>query len=194
MGYRADKLVIDARTDGHTQTDAGNDNTRRPKLASHKHVLMLLANNTSAKYGTQFCGLNKLFKIPWRWINKFTGFPWVCETIPYPNKVSYRVLQMPSSYLFSVYFYVTSYYLSLSKMQLLLQPSQWRKSTECHQTDVVTAISRDTQNQRYFFVSYMKLFWLIVISIPLYNLCSIDGNGLSKSNNVLCTWQYTGLR
>ena len=40
--YRADKLVIDARTDGradghtYTQTDAGNDNTRRPKLASGK--------------------------------------------------------------------------------------------------------------------------------------------------------------
>ena len=38
MSYRADKLVIDARTDTHTQTDAGNDNTRRPKLASGKKM------------------------------------------------------------------------------------------------------------------------------------------------------------
>ena len=37
MSYRADKLVIDARTDTHTQTDAGNDNTQRPKLASGKN-------------------------------------------------------------------------------------------------------------------------------------------------------------
>ena len=36
MSYRADKRVIDAPTDRHTQTDAGNDNTRRPKLASGK--------------------------------------------------------------------------------------------------------------------------------------------------------------
>ena len=32
MSYRADKPVIDTHTHGHT--DAGNDNTRRPKLAS----------------------------------------------------------------------------------------------------------------------------------------------------------------
>ena len=40
MSYRADKHVInahrDGRTDGHRQTDAGNDNTRRPKLAQGK--------------------------------------------------------------------------------------------------------------------------------------------------------------
>ena len=35
MSHHADKLVIDARMD--TQTDAGNDNTRRPKLASGKN-------------------------------------------------------------------------------------------------------------------------------------------------------------
>ena len=35
MSYRADKLVIDAETD--TQTDAGDDNTRGPKLASGKN-------------------------------------------------------------------------------------------------------------------------------------------------------------
>ena len=34
MRYRADKLVIDGRTDTHIHT--GNDNTRRPKLASGK--------------------------------------------------------------------------------------------------------------------------------------------------------------
>ena len=38
MSYRADKLVIDARTDTHTRThtDAGNDNTGSRKLASGK--------------------------------------------------------------------------------------------------------------------------------------------------------------
>ena len=38
MRYRADKQVVTAHTDGHTdrQTDAGNDNTRMPKLASDK--------------------------------------------------------------------------------------------------------------------------------------------------------------
>ena len=44
MSCRADKLVIDARTDGwtdtHTQTDAGNDNTRRPKMASGKNDMI----------------------------------------------------------------------------------------------------------------------------------------------------------
>ena len=37
MSYHADKLMIDARTDTHTDTDAGNDNTRRPKLDSGKN-------------------------------------------------------------------------------------------------------------------------------------------------------------
>ena len=38
MSYRADKHMITAHTDGRmdTHTDAGNDNTRRPKLASGK--------------------------------------------------------------------------------------------------------------------------------------------------------------
>ena len=27
---------------GHTQTDAGNDNTRRPKLASDNNIIMIL--------------------------------------------------------------------------------------------------------------------------------------------------------
>ena len=42
MSYRADKRVITAHTDGRTdtQTDAGNDNTRRPKLASGKNVIL----------------------------------------------------------------------------------------------------------------------------------------------------------
>ena len=40
MSYRADKQVITAHTDGRTdtQTDAGNDNTQRPKLASGKNM------------------------------------------------------------------------------------------------------------------------------------------------------------
>ena len=37
MSYRADKLGVDAHARTHTQTDAGNDNTRRPKLASGKN-------------------------------------------------------------------------------------------------------------------------------------------------------------
>ena len=38
MSYRAEKQVLTAHTDEwtHRQTDAGNDNTRRPKLASGK--------------------------------------------------------------------------------------------------------------------------------------------------------------
>ena len=36
MSCCADKPVIDTHTDTHTHTDAGNDNTRRPKLASGK--------------------------------------------------------------------------------------------------------------------------------------------------------------
>ena len=35
MSYRADNLVTEGLTDG--RTDAGNDNTRRPKLASGKN-------------------------------------------------------------------------------------------------------------------------------------------------------------
>ena len=37
MSYRVDKQVIDTQTDGHT--DAGNDNTRRPKLASGENAI-----------------------------------------------------------------------------------------------------------------------------------------------------------
>ena len=37
--YRADKQVIDT----HTHTDTGNDNTRRPKLASGKNSIFKLA-------------------------------------------------------------------------------------------------------------------------------------------------------
>ena len=58
MSYRADKLVIDARTDTHRQTEAGNENTRRPKLASgnkngrHFEITMIwcwVGNNTLSK-------------------------------------------------------------------------------------------------------------------------------------------------
>ena len=40
--YRTEKQVIDAQTDTHTRThtDAGDDNIRRPKLASGKNELM----------------------------------------------------------------------------------------------------------------------------------------------------------
>ena len=39
MSYRANKQVIDTHTHGHTDrhTDAGDDNTRRPKLPSGKN-------------------------------------------------------------------------------------------------------------------------------------------------------------
>ena len=37
MSYRADKQVIDTHTDRYT--DRGDDNTRRPKLASGKNKL-----------------------------------------------------------------------------------------------------------------------------------------------------------
>ena len=43
MSYRADKQVIDTHTHGHMDrhTDAGDDNTRRPKLASGKNCLRM---------------------------------------------------------------------------------------------------------------------------------------------------------
>ena len=43
MIYRADKEVIDTYTHRHTDryTDTGDDNTRRPKLASGKNELGL---------------------------------------------------------------------------------------------------------------------------------------------------------
>ena len=39
MSYRADKQVITAHRRIYKQTDAGNDNTRRPKLASGKNCV-----------------------------------------------------------------------------------------------------------------------------------------------------------
>ena len=39
MSYRADKLVIDGHTDTHTRV--GDDNTRRPKLASGKKLYLV---------------------------------------------------------------------------------------------------------------------------------------------------------
>ena len=44
MSYRADKQVIDTHTDTHTDryTDRGDDNTRRPKLASGKNGIFLI--------------------------------------------------------------------------------------------------------------------------------------------------------
>ena len=54
MSYRADKQVITAHTDGRTdtQTDAGNDNTRRPKLASSKNVKNCVYKNKINRVGT----------------------------------------------------------------------------------------------------------------------------------------------
>ena len=37
MSYRADKQVIDTHTHTDRYTDRGDDNTRRPKLASGKN-------------------------------------------------------------------------------------------------------------------------------------------------------------
>ena len=42
MSYRADKLVIDTHTRTHRPTDADDDNTRRPKLASGKNSKAML--------------------------------------------------------------------------------------------------------------------------------------------------------
>ena len=36
MNHRTDELIIDRHTDTDTHTHAGNDNARRPKLASGK--------------------------------------------------------------------------------------------------------------------------------------------------------------
>ena len=46
MSYRADKQVIDTHTDTHTDryTDRGDDNTRRPKLASGKNDRFVALN------------------------------------------------------------------------------------------------------------------------------------------------------
>ena len=50
--YRADKQVIDT----HTHTDTGNDNTRRPKLASGKKLQEILnvTNYVAQKYHIEF--------------------------------------------------------------------------------------------------------------------------------------------
>ena len=49
MSYRVDKQVITAHTDRRTNghTDTGNDNTRRPKLASGKN------ENLSSKWSSR---------------------------------------------------------------------------------------------------------------------------------------------
>ena len=68
MSYRADKQVIDTQTDGHT--DAGNDNTRRPKLASGKTSIVWLS-------------INMIYLIKILWITKFQwGFDFKVEFSP----------------------------------------------------------------------------------------------------------------
>ena len=62
MTYRADQLGVDTHTHAgkhtHTHTDAGNDNTMRPKLASGKKTC----------FGKQHWILNTYrFRIPCRW-------------------------------------------------------------------------------------------------------------------------------
>ena len=49
MSYREDKQVIDTHTHGHTDrhSDAGYDNTRRPKLASGKKQIFLCSLQTA---------------------------------------------------------------------------------------------------------------------------------------------------
>ena len=42
MSYRADKQVIDTHTHTDRYTDRGDDNTRRPKLASGKNSKSML--------------------------------------------------------------------------------------------------------------------------------------------------------
>ena len=49
MSYRADKQVIDTHTHTDRYTDRGDDNTRRPKLASGKNVGPLVKNVTCIK-------------------------------------------------------------------------------------------------------------------------------------------------
>ena len=45
MIYRADKLVIGTHTLTHGPTDAADDITRRPKLASGKNVVAVIAQH-----------------------------------------------------------------------------------------------------------------------------------------------------
>ena len=75
MSYRADKLVIDTHT--HEHTDSGDDNTRRPKLASGKNARHLGNIVTSQlkddmdiqlKHGQFYGSVNSLFA-------KFWGIP-----------------------------------------------------------------------------------------------------------------------
>ena len=53
MSYRADKQVIDTHTHTHTDrhTDMGDDNTRRPKLASGKNDCELVFSRVSMANG-----------------------------------------------------------------------------------------------------------------------------------------------
>ena len=51
MSYRPDKLVIDTHTHTHRPTDAGDDNTRRPKLASGKNDIVKAKNAEIINYG-----------------------------------------------------------------------------------------------------------------------------------------------
>ena len=61
MSYHADKLRVDAHARTHTQTDAGNDNTRRPKLASGKNVSMTIQISFQANRKAFGCAAYSIF-------------------------------------------------------------------------------------------------------------------------------------
>ena len=73
MNYRTDKLMIDGHTDTHTythtHTHAGNDNTRRPKLASGNKM-------TDTKVCTHHASIaqslfaKEISVVWWPWINR----------------------------------------------------------------------------------------------------------------------------
>ena len=64
MSYRPDKLVIATHTHTHRPTDAGDDNTRRPKLASGKNSLQWFNNEQDGISNHQCLDylLNRLFR------------------------------------------------------------------------------------------------------------------------------------
>ena len=57
MSYDADKLGVDIHIQTHGQTDAGNDNTRRPKLASVKNVNPSLYVSLKPQAGNWYPGV-----------------------------------------------------------------------------------------------------------------------------------------
>ena len=56
MSFHTDKLGVEAHT--HTQTDAGNNNTRRPKLASGRYVYSSLGHSYRVYTGATIAELH----------------------------------------------------------------------------------------------------------------------------------------